>query len=87
MGDPKYREKYLKEQAEALGEGALTEAGASVLLADKKKGESMSVVGKLKVAAAGVGTDEKTIWHVLNALTKEQREIMAERFGHQTSDQ
>ncbi|OUC11749.1 MAG: hypothetical protein B0A82_26535 [Alkalinema sp. CACIAM 70d] len=78
--DKDYKERYLKEQTSFLGDTSpQSEAGASVLLADTEKGESMSVVGKLKVAAAGAGTDEKAIWHVLNSLTDEQRRFIRER--------
>ena len=74
--DSEYREQYLKQQGEVLGEGALREEGASVLVPNRQKGESISAVGRLKVAAAGVGTDEKAIWHTLNSLTPAQRRFI-----------
>ena len=73
--DSDYREAYLRRQAESLGEGTLEE-GASVLFAGE--GQSQSVIGRLKAACAGLGTDDQELWRILNSLTEPQRQFIRE---------
>jgi hypothetical protein len=75
--DPEYQQAYFNQQREALGEDAIADAGNSVLIAGD--GQSQSAVGRLKAACAGLGTDEKQIWQVLNSLTESERQFIRER--------
>ncbi|GAB4558749.1 MAG: hypothetical protein Tsb0020_03990 [Haliangiales bacterium] len=74
--DAAYRDRYMAQQTERLGEGANDDAGRSALFASE--GQSQSAVGRLKTACAGIGTDDKAIWSVLSGLSEAERRFIRE---------
>jgi len=73
--DADYRRQYLERQQQELGDEAMRHEGATTLIAGQ--GETQSVVGKLKAACAGAGTDDESVWSVLGGLSASEREFIA----------
>jgi hypothetical protein len=74
--DPDYAAKYRQSQSKKMGEAAMTEEGASALVAGE--GQSMSVVAQLKKACMGWGTDESSIWDVCAGISAAQGQWIRE---------
>ena len=77
--DGDYQREYLKKKTEDLvkkSPDALEDEGVSVIFSDVDGGSNMTIIGRLKVAIAGAGTDEDAIWKVLNKLTFAQRSFI-----------
>jgi len=72
--DEAYRNRFFAEQQKTYGAEAVAEAGSSVLLRQGDK--TMSVVGRLKAACAGVGTNDTELWMILSELSAEERSFI-----------
>ncbi len=68
--DTEYAAEYRAEQAEKLGESAMSEEGSAALIASD--GQSMSAVSRLKMACRGWTTDEESIWDVCASIPSGQ---------------
>ncbi|RME27861.1 MAG: hypothetical protein D6798_03685 [Deltaproteobacteria bacterium] len=72
--DADYRNRFFAETSEDLGQAAMASAGTSVLL--RQGDQTMSIIGRIKAACAGLGTNDTELWRILSELTAEERSFI-----------